>query len=182
MVAPTSYNEKNELTYTGGPLPENSAKDKILDISGDTCVQSVLGACMFVKTIDIINIKMFDENFFLYYSDDELCRRINKINKSIIQVYNSKCLHTHGILKIHNNYLKIFIREYNLTYDALYYHYKVNNNKYFEEKTKKVKSYLFKFLLKLFSLKIKDTIKIFSVLLGYYKFIYKFKWRGGRVV
>ena len=182
MVAPTSYNEKNELTYTGGPLPENSAKDKILDISGDTCVQSVLGACMFVKTIDIKNIQMFDENFFLYYSDDELCRRINKINKSIIQVYNSKCLHTHGILKIHNNYLKIFIREYNLTYDALYYHYKVNNNKYFEEKTKKVKSYLFKFLLKLFSLKIKDTIKIFSVLLGYYKFIYKFKWRGGRVV
>jgi len=127
MVAPTSYNKNNDLTYTGGPLPENFSKDKILNLSGDTCVQSVLGACMFVKTTDIINIEMFDENFFLYFSDDDLCRRIGRINKSIIQVYDAKCLHTHGIIKVTNKYLKTFIREYNFTHDILYYNYKINN-------------------------------------------------------
>ena len=182
MVAPTSYNEKNELTYTGGLLPENSPKDKVLDISGDTCVQSVLGACMFVKTVDIKNIKMFDENLFLYYSDDDLCRRIKKIDKSIIQVYEAKCLHTHGILKVSNRYLKIFIREYNLTYDALYYYYKDNNDEYFDKNTKKIKLYLYKFFLKIFFLRIKDAVKIFSRLFAYCKFFFKFKWRGGRAV
>ena len=131
MVAPTSFNEKNELTYAGGALPEDLPKDEVLNLSGDTCVQNTLGSCMFTKTRDIKEIKMFDENFFLYYSDDDLCRKIRKINKSIIQIYDAKCLHSHGFLVIKNKYLKIFIREYNLTYDALYYYHKIDDTRYF---------------------------------------------------
>jgi N-acetylglucosaminyl-diphospho-decaprenol L-rhamnosyltransferase len=182
MVAPTSYNEDNELTYTGGPLPENSQKDKVLNLSGDTCVQSVLGACMLIKTNDIKEIEMFDENFFLYYSDDDLCRKIRKINKSIIQIYNAKCNHTHGLLVETNKYLKTFIREYNLTHDALYYYHKVDDTKYLNIVKKKTKNYLYKFILKLLSLQLEESVKIFSRLFAYYKFKLRFKRRDGRAV
>ena len=182
MVAPTSYNKDNELTYTGGPLPENSQKDKVLNLSGDTCVQSVLGACMLIKTNDIKEIEMFDENFFLYYSDDDLCRKIRKINKSIIQIYNAKCNHTHGLLVETNKYLKTFIREYNLTHDALYYYYKVDDTKYLNIVKKKTKNYLYKFILKLLSFQLEESVKIFSRLFAYYKFKLRFKRRDGRAV
>ena len=142
IVAPTSYDESGILTYTGGPLPEKGSKDEILNLEGDVCVESVLGACMFAQTIDLENIKMFDENLFLYFSDDDLCRRIKKDNRSIIQVYDAKCVHTHGILKISNKFLKIFTREYNLIFDALYYYHKANDE-YFYLKIKKKNEFIF---------------------------------------
>ena len=39
---------------------------------------------------------------FLYFSDDDLCRKIKNLNGSIIQLYESTCIHTHGISKVRN--------------------------------------------------------------------------------
>ena len=182
MVAPTSYGANGVLTYVGGPLPEKGSKDKILKLEGDVCVESVLGACMLVKISDLKNIKMFDENLFLYFSDDDLCRKIKKINRSIIQVYDAKSIQTHGILKISNKFLRIFIREYNLIYDGLYYYHKVNNEYFYLKNKKKINSYLIKFFLRLLLLRIGDSIYLLSKICAYYSFVYRFKWRGGRAV
>ena len=57
IVAATSYDNKMNLTYTGGLLPENGDKDIVLNLSGDVCVQSVLAACMFFETKKLINQK-----------------------------------------------------------------------------------------------------------------------------
>ena len=54
----------------------------------------------------IDNKLLFDETFFLYYSDDDLCRSVKKLNKAIIQVYQAKCIHQHGNLKIKNIFVK----------------------------------------------------------------------------
>ena len=48
LTTPTSYNENNQLTYTGGLLPENGEKDFPINLEGDICVESALGACMFI--------------------------------------------------------------------------------------------------------------------------------------
>ena len=182
MVAPTSYDEKGFLTYTGGPLPEKGSKDIILNLEGDVCVDSVLGACMFVQTLDLKKIEMFDELFFLYFSDDDLCRRIKKTNRSIIQVYDAKCIHAHGKLKISNKFLRIYTREYNLVYDALYYYHKINEEHFYLKVKKKINSYVFKFFLKILLFRIKDSIYLLSKICAYYSFFYRFKRRGGREV
>lgn len=78
LVSPTSYDENMNLTYAGGKLPENDLKDQVLKLSGNTCVDAMLGACMLLKTKEFIEIGCFDENFFLYFSDDDLCRRVKK--------------------------------------------------------------------------------------------------------
>ena len=184
LVSATSYNENMTLmTYTGGPLPENGGREKILNLSGNTCVESILGACMMVRIVDFKKIGMFDENFFIYFSDDDLCRRVKKLNKTVIQVYDSKSIHQHGEIKVKNKYLKKFIRENNYIFDNLYYFYKIDKNhvsiKSFQ---KKIIPYLFKFILKILTFNFLGAVEIFSKVLGYLRFIYKIKWRDGRVV
>ena len=133
IVSPTAYDKKNELTYSGGPLPENGKMDKLLELEGDACVESSLGACMLFRTLDIQKYDLFfDENFFLYFSDVDLCRKIKILNKSIIQTNEAVCIHQHGIIKIKNKFKKIYIREYNYTHDMLYYFFKIKNKQNLE--------------------------------------------------
>ena len=179
IVTPTSYDNKNKLSYAGGPLPENTDKDRILELDGDTCVESALGACMLFKTQELkMNNLLFDENFFLYFSDDDLCRNIKLLNKSIIQINDSKCIHQHGNIKIKNKYLKIYAREFNFTHDQLYYFYKEKNEKYYEilnNFKKKIPIYYLKLIIKLLQFQYSDFVKIYSKLKGYYKFKSKYK-------
>ena len=178
IVTPTSYDNKNELSYAGGPLPENADKDKILELDGDTCVESALGACMLFRTQELKKKNLlFDENFFLYFSDDDLCRNIKLLNKSIIQIKNAKCIHQHGIIKIKNKFFKIYVREYNFNHDMLYYFYKNKSPKYFKlinEFKKKIPRYLIRIVVKFFLLQFKDVVKIYARLFAFYKFKNKY--------
>ncbi len=184
IVSPTSYDEKNNLTYAGGPLPEHSDKNIVLNISGDVCVDSTLGACMLFRTKDLKEKNLyFDENFFLYFSDDDVCRRVRLMNKSIIQVFDAKCIHQHGNIKVKNIYFKNFIREYNFSFDQLYYFYKINKHKnLIISFKKKIPSLIIKLFIKLIFFQYLGAVKNFSKLLAYYKFKKKFLWRDGRVV
>jgi N-acetylglucosaminyl-diphospho-decaprenol L-rhamnosyltransferase len=184
IVSPTSYDEKNNLTYAGGPLPENGNKDKVLNISGDVCVDNTLGACMLFRTNDLKEKKLFfDENFFLYFSDDDLCRRVKSMKKSIIQVFDAKCIHQHGNLKVKNIYLKSFIREYNYSFDQLYYYFKIKKHQNLTNSfQKKLPLLISKLFLKLITFQFLDVIKNFSKILAYYQFKRKFLRRDGRAV
>ena len=174
IVSPTAYDKKNELTYSGGPLPENGKMDKLLELEGDACVESSLGACMLFRTLDIQKYDLFfDENFFLYFSDVDLCRKIKILNKSIIQTNEAVCIHQHGIIKIKNKFKKIYIREYNYTHDMLYYFFKIKNKQNLEiirNFQKKIKRLYILLLLRFFTFKYSDFIKIYSRLSGYNKF------------
>ena len=74
-------------------MPENGEKDFPIKLEGDICVENTLGSCMFLRKKDFIKIGLFDENFFIFFSDDDLCRKIKRANKYIIQVFQSKCIH-----------------------------------------------------------------------------------------
>jgi len=172
IVSPTSYDGYNNLTYTGGPLPENGETDIILNLKGDTCVESALGACMLFRTKDLTeNNLLFDENFFLYYSDYDLCRRIKKLNKSIIQVYEAKCIHNHGIIKVKNKYIKKFIREYNFTFDKYYYFFKINKHKdLINVYKKRIPLFVLRFFLKVLILDFLSAVELASKYFAYYRF------------
>ncbi len=177
VVSPLSYDMEGELTYSGGPLPERAEKNIVLNISGDTCVDSTLGFCMFFKTSNVIeNDLLFDENFFIYFSDDDLCRRIKNFNKTVIQVRDAKSIHQHGEIKVKNRYLKKFIREFNFNKDQYYYFYKTNNHhSLLNEFKKKIPSLFIKLFVKILLLKFLDIVEIYSRLYAYYKFRIKFK-------
>ncbi len=178
MITPTAYSQQNEPTYSGGPLPENGKKDKVLNLEGDVCVESALGACMLFKTDDFkMNDLLFDENFFLYFSDDDLCRKIKSINKSIVQTKDAICIHQHGIIKVKSRFMKIYIREFNFTHDMLYYFYKTKTEKSLEiirKFQKKSKRHYFLLFFRLLTFRFSDVVKIYSRLSAFNKFKSKY--------
>ena len=172
IVTPTSYNNENLPTYAGGPLPETGSKDQVLIIDGDVCVENALGACMLMNKEDIKNYNLyFDENFFLYFSDDDLCRKIKNLNKSIIQSKEATCIHQHGNLKIKNKLKKIFIREFHFTFDQLYYFYKLNKkNDILAKYERKFFNNLIKAFIKLILFQLNNSVAKFATCLAYIKF------------
>ncbi len=163
LTTSTSYNENNQLTYTAGLLPENGEKDILIKLEGDICVESTLGACMFFKKKDFIEIGLFDEIFFIYFSDDDLCRKIKKRGKYIIQVFESKCIHSHGISKVKNIFEKIYLREHYYLLDEFHYFHKSDKHKKkMDGIISKKNNYLIKIFTSLFALRFKKVMYYYA--------------------
>tara|TARA_B100000787_G_scaffold170166_2_gene164493 strand:+ start:575 stop:1444 length:870 start_codon:yes stop_codon:yes gene_type:complete len=171
LVTPTFYNEKNNLTYSGGPLPEKKITIEILDLEGDTCVDIATTAAILFRKNDLIEIGLFDEDFFIYFPDFEIGRRIKNLNKSIIQVFDAKAIHEMGNLKINNIIKKVFFRNYYFTIDELIYYHKGNSfNHVYLDLKKKILTLILKVFLNLFLLRFTRSTKCFARVLAYYKF------------
>ena len=171
ITSPTYYDKKSNLSLNGGGLPEKNPSMEALNLKGDVCVETIVDAAILFKRKDIIELGLYDENFFLYYSDFDLCRRILKKKKSIIQIFEAEALHDHGEIKVKNFLKKIFIKHYNFTFDELYYFFKINKH---YEKAKKLKKkmpkYIIKSIVNLFLLRFDKSIYYFSKILAFNKF------------
>ena len=152
-------------------MPEKNLKMDVLNLEGDVCVETVLGSVVLFKKKDIFELGLFDENFFLYFLDFELCRRITNIKKSIIQIFDAKVQHVHGQIKVKNLLKKIFIRNYNFTFDELYYFFKINKHfEIFRNLKKKLPNYIIKSIINLFLLRLTQSMYYFSKVVAFYKF------------
>jgi N-acetylglucosaminyl-diphospho-decaprenol L-rhamnosyltransferase len=171
IVSPTFYNNNLEFTYNAGSFEEKNLDKKTLDLNGDICVDKVLGSAILFKKKDIIELGYLDENFFLYYEDDDLCRQIKKKNMSVIQIYHARAQHIHGQSKVKNILKRIFIRNYYFTYDQLYYYFKENSH---QEKMmnlrKKIKNYIVKLILNLIILRLNKSVYYFAMIKAFYDF------------
>ena len=171
ITSPTFYDKESKLSYSSGCLPEKNNNKDILNLEGNVCVEAVLGSIILFKKKDIIELGLFDENFFLYYLDFELCRRIISRKKSIIQIFDAKAQHVHGQLKVKNLLKKIFIRNYNFTFDELYYFFKINKHfEMFNNLKKKLPNYIIKSIINLFLLRLTQSVYCFSKVAAFYKF------------
>ncbi len=171
ITAPTTYDKEMKTSYNGGLLPENGYKDNITLIDGDTCFESVLGSAMLIKKKDFINIGKFNENLFLFYSDDDLCRKFRISNKSIVQIFSAKAYHLHGLSKVKNIFKRIYLKEFNMTFDELFYHSMIvkNDDKFYKLK-KKILNYYIKILTNFLILNFKKVTFYFARILAFYKF------------
>lgn len=64
--------------------------------NGDCCVPFLSGACYFVNRASFLELGGFDENIFLFYEDDDLCRRFWDAGQSLIHIENATALHARG--------------------------------------------------------------------------------------
>ena len=177
ITAPTTFDDYNNLTLNGGFLPESGNRDEVIKIFGDTCFQTILGSAMLIKKKDFLDIGMFNENLFLFYSDDDLCRKIKRENKYIIQVFQSKCIHSHGISKVKNVFEKIYLREHYFLLDKFHYYRKSDNHKnMMNEIIDKKNNYLIKIFFSFITMKFKKVIYYFArytAILKYNSFLKK---------
>ena len=171
LTSPTIYDHTGKLTYNGGPLNENNPKNEVIKSSGDFCLDAVLTTAILFKVKDIINIGLFDEEFFLYFVDIDLCKRIKNIKKSIIQVHSSKAIHETGHLKIKNRFKKIFFENYYFYYEELYYLYKTNlHQQKYDYFKKKISKFFVKLIIIFILFRFDKFVYYFAKTLAFYKF------------
>ena len=105
--------------------------NKNIDIAEMKCLS---GACMFFKTETFNLLGGFDENFFLYFEENDLCLRAHKIKKKNYQINKIKIRHNTGSsVKVEN---KIDQRELKKLYNwhfiwSKFYYYKKNYGYFF---------------------------------------------------
>ena len=171
ITTPTLYDEESKLSYNAGCFAEKNLKRDILNLEGDVCVDTVLGTAILFKKSDMLELGLLDENFFIYFEDDDLCRRIKLKNKSVIQIFDAKAQHVHGQLKVKNFLKKIFIRNYNFTYDELYYYFKINkHHEKYEYLKKKLPNYIIKSIINFLTLRPSQCIYYFAKVKAFYNF------------
>ena len=75
------------LTNPGGKLalPE-----------GDACAPFLSGACLMIERALFLELGGFDPNIFLFYEDDDLCRRVAETGRALIHVHGAEALHGRG--------------------------------------------------------------------------------------
>jgi len=171
LTSPTIYDHSGKLTYNGGALDEGIIEYGTFESAGDVCIEAVLTTAILFKIEDIINIGLFDEEFFLYFLDNDLSRRIKNIKKSIIQVYNAKATHETGHLKVKNRFKKIFFSNFYFYYEELYYYYKINSHqKKYNYFKKKIPKFLVKIIINFILFRFDKLTYNLSKVLAFYKF------------
>jgi N-acetylglucosaminyl-diphospho-decaprenol L-rhamnosyltransferase len=86
---------------------------------GDCCVPHISGACMLMRRKQALEIGGFDPEIFLFYEDDDLCRRVIETGQSIVYVEHALTHHDRG----HSSTAKpgrIFKSRWHLAWSRLY--------------------------------------------------------------
>ncbi len=81
---------KAEVNYR---WPQTHWRPKSVAASGPLCVGFVCGAAMLLRMARFETIGFFDERFFLYYEDDDLCLRLFNARRPIIVVPEVQAVH-----------------------------------------------------------------------------------------
>jgi GT2 family glycosyltransferase len=63
---------------------------------GDACAPFLSGACLMIERTLFLALGGFDEAIFLFYEDDDLCRRIADTGAALIHVHGAVALHGRG--------------------------------------------------------------------------------------
>ncbi len=80
IISPLHKNSQGEVHLPTKPFFFNGTRDSLNleNIQGDCSVEHLSGAIMLVDKEKILKLGSFDENFFLYYEDDDLCIKSRK--------------------------------------------------------------------------------------------------------
>jgi len=63
---------------------------------GNTSCDYIIGCSMLFKKSFFLDIGGFDEQFFMYYEDNDICDRIRSHNKMVLEIPSSKMIHLQG--------------------------------------------------------------------------------------
>ena len=109
-------------------------RDKFLyeEINGDICVDAVTCTTMFINCEFIKKIGGWDNNFFMYCEDMDLCLRARINGYQIIKVFDSKIKHL-GFSSHGEDDNKVFNdkRNWHWSWSQIYFHRKHNSNYFY---------------------------------------------------
>ena len=101
IVAPSLYDTNNKRRTNGSISRLKKNRSKNLNVQnlaeGDTCYDFVVGCSLFMSRDFFNKIGGFDKDFFMYFEDNEICDKIYRNNKYILEIPDSKMVHREGL-------------------------------------------------------------------------------------
>ena len=183
LLAPLLFENNVYSKYDHYDLRINKKKD-ILNLkfknfknifpSGDFVVEAINSTAVLIDKDKIENIKGWDDYYYTYLEDIDLCYRVRKKNYEIIKVKNARA--NHLAFKSHkpSKHEQINIkRVFNFSKSSIYFDYKNRSKLFFFSKTFKnfIKTF-FKLIISLILVK-KKKIKVNLIKIkAYYYFFY----------
>ena len=101
ILAPSLYSQTNERRTNGSKSFltkkgfNKSNKNNNFAV-GDTCYDYVIGCAFFMKRDFFNKLGGFDKDFFMYFEDNEICDRVYKFQKIVVETPSSKMIHIEG--------------------------------------------------------------------------------------
>lgn len=80
------------------------------EYTASTKVNYVQGSFMMVRNEDFNSVGGFDTNIFLYYEETDLCKRLEKTNKSCYLIPEARYIHYHGASTPSSIHIKIELK------------------------------------------------------------------------
>lgn len=129
-------NGEPEVSYR---WPATHWKSSGSKTEGPCCVGFVCGAVMLLNMKVMKEVGFFDESFFLYYEDEDLCQRVFMCGKQIVVVPDVKIVHlSRGSVKGPNPFKSEFIRGFHHAQSKLVFetkHFGITNAKQLRRNT-----------------------------------------------
>jgi N-acetylglucosaminyl-diphospho-decaprenol L-rhamnosyltransferase len=130
ILAPQLVNRSGEpdLSYRW-PITEWSSRGPVA--VAPVCVGFVCGAAMLLVLSNMLGANRFDEKFFLYYEDDDLCLRLFRLQRPIIVAPGVTALHrSRGSVKGRSPLRSEYLRGYHHAQSKLRFATKHNDQRH----------------------------------------------------
>ena len=185
VLGPSLYDSEMKRRTNGSISYIKKIKGKNINKSlnnlpeGNISCDFLVGCCLFMQRSFFVKLGGFDNNYFMYFEDNDLCDRIIKDGKTVMEIPSAKIIHLENLSSkknffqnskmaiIHKISSYIYLNK-NLSFRSFVIHIIINFLDYFQR-------FILNFLLFRFKKSFKNFLRIISIFLYLtrtYKFIY----------
>ena len=177
VVGPALY-DSNMKRRTNGSISHvkkirgSKLSSSINNIPEDNmCCDFLVGCCLFMKRDFFIELGGFDKDFFMYFEDNDLCDRIIKKGKTIIEVPSAKVIHLENSSSKKNSFQNSKLAIIHKISEYIYLKKKISLINLIIIIAKHVVDYLQRFVFNLLTFRINKSFKNFLRLLSVFLYI-----------
>lgn len=177
VVGPALY-DSNMKRRTNGSISHvkkirgSKLSSSINNIPEDNmCCDFLVGCCLFMKRDFFIELGGFDKDFFMYFEDNDLCDRIIKNGKTVVEVPSAKVIHLENSSSKKNSFQNYKLAIIHKISEYIYLKKKISLIDLIIIITKHAVDYLQRFIFNLLFFKFKKSFKNFLRLVSIFLYI-----------
>ena len=177
VVGPSLY-DSNMKRRTNGSISHvkkirgSKLSSSINNIPEDNmCCDFLVGCCLFMKRDFFMQLGGFDKDFFMYFEDNDLCDRIIKNGKTVVEVPSAKVIHLENSSSKKNSFQNYKLAIIHKISEYIYLKKKISLIDLIIIITKHAVDYLQRFIFNLLFFKFKKSIKNFLRLVSIFLYI-----------
>jgi len=177
VVGPSLY-DSNMKRRTNGSISHvkkirgSKLSSSINNIPEDNmCCDFLVGCCLFMKRDFFIELGGFDKDFFMYFEDNDLCDRIIKNGKIVVEVPSAKVIHLENSSSKKNSFQNYKLAIIHKISEYIYLKKKISLIDLIIIITKHAVDYLQRFIFNLLFFKFKKSFKNFLRLVSIFLYI-----------